>query len=510
MMYSNTRTTDGAKSRVALAAVLALAMMLPSSAIADTPTDVQIANAVDDELFLDLAVPHDRIDVSAIDGVVSLTGTVDNQLARDRAATLAGTVRGVRAVVNDIEIEPHWERTDEEIRADVISALAYDPASEAWEIGVTVENQVVTLTGTLDSWQEREHVLRVVKGVRGVVDIDNRIVIDRVTPRTDQDIREDVNTALRWDALVDHELIDVAVDGGTVMLNGTVGSLAEKNRAEVDAWVAGVARVDATGLDVAAWADADRQDEGPPEQLLDIEIERAVRDALILDPKVLSTDVTVESDEGFVTLRGRVDSLREKRAAEQDALLTEGVAGVTNRLKIRPDAEILALTDTEIADEIRDALARNPYVERFDVMVTVEDGIAYLTGTVDTTFEKIEAENAASLAPGVVAVRNDLVVDVDTVAMTYDPYLGDFPITAYDWYQFEPYRTVVSDARILRQIRNELWWSPFVDADEVAVTVSDGVATLTGTVDSFAEMSAATENAYEGGATWVDNDLEVD
>jgi len=42
------------------------------------------------------------------------------------------------------------------------------------------------------------------------------------------------------------------------------------------------------------------------------------------------------------------------------------------------------------------------------------------------------------------------------------------------------------------------------------VTIEDGVATLTGTVDSWSEYDAATENAYEGGATWVDNDLMIE
>jgi osmotically-inducible protein OsmY len=55
-----------------------------------------------------------------------------------------------------------------------------------------------------------------------------------------------------------------------------------------------------------------------------------------------------------------------------------------------------------------------------------------------------------------------------------------------------------------------MWWSPFVDADDVTIRVSDGVATLTGEVDSWSELRAATENAFEGGARWVRNDLEVD
>jgi osmotically-inducible protein OsmY len=49
-----------------------------------------------------------------------------------------------------------------------------------------------------------------------------------------------------------------------------------------------------------------------------------------------------------------------------------------------------------------------------------------------------------------------------------------------------------------------------VDRDEVTVTVDDGVAELTGTVETWNERRAAEENAYEGGAVTVDNDLGVE
>jgi osmotically-inducible protein OsmY len=69
--------------------------------------------------------------------------------------------------------------------------------------------------------------------------------------------------------------------------------------------------------------------------------------------------------------------------------------------------------------------------------------------------------------------------------------------------------TTRSDTEIWEDIRDELWWSPFVDDDEVDVRVDEGTATLTGTVDSMAECQAATENAYEGGAVHVVNKLQI-
>ena len=67
----------------------------------------------------------------------------------------------------------------------------------------------------------------------------------------------------------------------------------------------------------------------------------------------------------------------------------------------------------------------------------------------------------------------------------------------------------MSDAEIKEEINDELFWSPFVDADDVTVTVDQGTATLSGVVDSRSEYLSAEENAYEGGAVFVDNDLIV-
>jgi osmotically-inducible protein OsmY len=54
-----------------------------------------------------------------------------------------------------------------------------------------------------------------------------------------------------------------------------------------------------------------------------------------------------------------------------------------------------------------------------------------------------------------------------------------------------------------------LFWSPFVDSDDITVVVNSGVATLTGTVEDWSELQAAKENAREGGATSVISNLDI-
>jgi HSP20 family molecular chaperone IbpA len=66
-----------------------------------------------------------------------------------------------------------------------------------------------------------------------------------------------------------------------------------------------------------------------------------------------------------------------------------------------------------------------------------------------------------------------------------------------------------SDKEISENVKDQLFWSPFVDEDQVNVSVLNGVVTLTGNVETLSERLAAEENAYEGGAKKVKNNLTV-
>ncbi len=489
-----------------LAALCVASMLLAPAAVAQQLTDQQIADAVEDEILLDPMVSVNDVDVRVVGDVVTLSGTVDNLLAKERAARIAQTVRGVASVVNDLEVEPYWGRMDWEIEQDAEAALRANPATDTWGLDVAVEDNSAILTGTVDSWQEAQLAEKVVRSTRGVTSVDNQVAVMFEDDRLDSEIEAEVEEALRWDVLVDAALVDVDVRDATVTLTGVVGSAAEKQRARLDAWVAGVEDVDATGLDVERWArDPDlRRDD--PADLSDTDIEQAVHRALVYDPRVLSTDIGVKVENGVATLRGEVDSLAAKRAAAMDARNTVGVDAVVNRVKVRP----MSPSDEEVEQNLENALLRDPYLERYDISVSVVDGTAYLAGSVDSYYEKGEAEEIAAETHGVTDVRNNLVVEYDRTPLAYDPYVYDWYPYDYGWYDYEPYATYRSDAEIREEINDELWWSPFVDSDDVKVQVEDGVATLSGVVEDYGELDAAIENAYEGGAVWVDNDLTIE
>jgi osmotically-inducible protein OsmY len=311
---------------------------------------------------------------------------------------------------------------------------------------------------------------------------------------------------LEWDAFVDNALIDVKVKDGIVTLSGTVGSAAEKDWANIDSYVQGAKSVDTTGLNVEKWArdkdlKGDKYQQKPPEEIVD-----ALNDAFLYDPRVFSFEITPEvADDGAtVILRGTVDNLKAKRAAALDARNTVGVRFVDNRIKVRPAVQI---SDEKIENDIRSALIRDPYVESDKITVDVANGMAYLFGTVNTNFEKSRADDIASKVRGVITVDNNLMVRDHNDLYAYNPYVDDWYIREYPYDR--PRFPGKSDWQIKSDIESELFWSPFVDSDDVNVTVDDGVATLSGTVDSWAEYNAAANNAYEGGAVYVDNELTM-
>jgi osmotically-inducible protein OsmY len=214
-------------------------------------------------------------------------------------------------------------------------------------------------------------------------------------------------------------------------------------------------------------------------------------------------DVTVT--DGVVSLSGAVDNLKAKRTAAEVAENTTGVLRVRNMIRVRPDD---MPSDAAIHVDVEAALLREPYVEADQVSVAVDNGRLTLSGTVDTAFERAQAEDAAARVKGVIAIENNLLVD-DAEAYYRDPYVDE------DWrFEAAPSRSQPavsgkSDWEIAEDIREELWWSPYVDSTQVEVDVDNGLAILSGTVDTMEEWAAARSNAYEGGATAVANNLKV-
>ncbi|MGQ0644144.1 MAG: BON domain-containing protein [Elusimicrobiota bacterium] len=467
------RTGATAAKAAAFLAFLAWAGARGRAADPPPPTDAEITRAVKEELKSHSAFLPRDLSVKTDDGVVTLSGAVGNLPDRTLARDLAESVRGVRAVVNAIEVRTA-RRPDADILKDVREALRYDPAVDPDDLRVSIRSGAVTLSGTVQSWAEQELAMTAARQVRGVRDVRDEINIVYKAPRADEEIRADVEGRWRADIWLADDPLSARVRDGRVTLSGSVDSAAEKTMAVDSAWVLGAASVDAAALNVR-W-----EPRSEPASRTDAQIRDAVQDAFLRDPRVLSFNPRVAVNDGVVTLTGTVNNLKAKNAAGEDAMNTAGVRRVINGLQVNPSRPP---ADTAVARGVRDALLRDPYTDSHEINVAAAGGVVTLSGRVDALYEKLHAADVASRGLGVVAVVNNLAVE--TFARP-------------------------DDAAIRKNIESQLFWSPFVDADQVDVAVSEGVATLTGEVDSWGERGAAVDNAYEGGAWDVVSRLKVD
>jgi osmotically-inducible protein OsmY len=482
-------------------------LMITASVNAMTPLeDPAVNDAVENAIIQDMAVPYDDIDIKTMNGIVTLSGDVNHLLAKNRAVRIAQTVKGVRAVIDKIRVTPSRPLSDAEIEKNIEAALQFNDANETYEVNIVVKNGEVRLSGTVDSGQEKMAVEKEAMGVRGVRQLDNQIKVKIKKDRSDPAIMADVEAALRWDVFVDHRAIDVRVKDGEVILSGTVGSAAEKNEAMLNAWVAGVKSVDISNLDVSWLARKEQLRRQAYVYNSDVDIRRAVKDALLLDPYVSSFNVVPHVRAGLVTLRGEVENAKAKRAAAQDARNTVGVLDVRNRIKVRPQSQI---SDRQIEDNVRAALARDPGLHEFDITVKVYDNTVYLSGDVVTFYQKVRADDIAAGIRGVKTVKNNLTVHYDHLPYILKPFIDAGDISDYDWYDYRPSGALKPDAVTKADIQDELFWSPFVDSDQIAVSVEDGIATLDGRVETRAQKRMAEINAFEGGAIRVTNNLKV-
>ena len=216
-------------------------------------------------------------------------------------------------------------KTDVEIKKDVLEELKWQPDIDETQIGVIVEDGIVTLSGTLDSFAKKlaaERAVKKVAGVRGIA-MDVQVLFGEAFKKTDSEIARAAADALKWNATVPEQQIAIKVEDGRIFLSGKLEWGYQKYAAiNVLKHLQGVREVHAEELVVE-----------PSIRVVDVrhKIERALE--RLADIDATSVDVDVHGDTVF--LKGAVRSVIEKEAAEHAAFRAPGVCKVINELKVR-------------------------------------------------------------------------------------------------------------------------------------------------------------------------------
>ena len=215
--------------------------------------------------------------------------------------------------------------TDKDLKQHVQSALEWEPSVDQSDIGVSVDEGVVTLRGNVRSYTEKATAERAalrVYGVKAVAD-DLEVRLASGHERTDTDIAQAIVTALKWNTVIPSDRVTVAVAKGWVALKGTLEWQYQKD-------AAARAVRDLTGV-------------------------RGVTNEIVVTPRVNITDVQTQIEAAFkrsaeidarrvsvaahdrtVTLTGNVHSWAERQEAERAAWAAPGVTQVQDRITITP------------------------------------------------------------------------------------------------------------------------------------------------------------------------------
>jgi osmotically-inducible protein OsmY len=212
-------------------------------------------------------------------------------------------------------------RRDELIQQDVLAELKWDARVQPNEIGVSVKDGIVTLTGWVDSflkkWSAEEAALRV-KGVKAVA---NDLEVRLTTQQTDPDIAAAALRALEWDAGLPPGKIQLMVSKGWVTLKGEVEWQFQREDAEkVIRRISGVKGV--TNLIIIK----------PGVSAIDLK--KKIQEALIRSAQLDAEKITVEIQGSKAILRGTVRSWAERQEAERAAWSAPGITSVDNRIML--------------------------------------------------------------------------------------------------------------------------------------------------------------------------------
>ncbi|GMV92153.1 MAG: hypothetical protein AMXMBFR82_19310 [Candidatus Hydrogenedentota bacterium] len=238
-----------------LVAAFLVVFSVPAAAqqLGDAAADAATTARVETTFLLNEHLNPFNINTTTKDGVVTLTGSVADEIQKDLATDLAKSADGVKEVVNNLTVvgtvvserpTRTWREriNDATLAATVRSNLLYNKELKGLKIGVGAEDGVVTLFGVANTYFEKDRIEQIVMDTRGVDKVINNLTVHASQDGTpvevvqkkvaDEWVERRVATAITLNRYITMRNLNVKVVDGLCILTGSVDSPKQRELAE--------------------------------------------------------------------------------------------------------------------------------------------------------------------------------------------------------------------------------------------------------------------------------------
>ncbi len=215
-------------------------------------------------------------------------------------------------------------KSDAQIKQDILDELVFLPNIDETQIGVIVEDGVVTLTGFVDAFPKKMAAEKAAKSVAGVKAVaeDIEVKYGDDYKKTDKEIAKAAVNALEWNASVPKEKVMVKVENGYIYLTGELPWAFQRNAAKRT--IQNLLGVNGVVNNIEI---------GP--KVEPHNIEEQITNALERSASLEAKGIRVQVDGHTVQLKGRVHSIKEKELAEKTAYKAPGIHRVQNDIVVQ-------------------------------------------------------------------------------------------------------------------------------------------------------------------------------
>jgi osmotically-inducible protein OsmY len=214
-------------------------------------------------------------------------------------------------------------KTDAQLKQDIIDQLKWQNDIDETQIGITVKDGLVTLTGLVFSYPIKLAVEDAVKKVAGVKAIAEDIKVGYISElnKTDTEIANSAVNAIEWNASVPNDKVLVEVENGWITLSGTLEYSYQREAARRTVeYLTGVKGV--------------TNNISLKQAVKPVDVKEKIIKAFTRSALIDAQGIIIETSDHAVKLKGKVRSITEKEEAQKAAFNAPGVYAVQNELKV--------------------------------------------------------------------------------------------------------------------------------------------------------------------------------